>query len=232
MKHTAYTLIVVLALLVSAADALPAGQDSKSKTVTMYFFWQIGCTHCEELSPFMAELEKNNQQLDLKRFEVSKSQENAELFDETAKAYGKTAKVTPTIFVGDYMIEGYNGWITEDHITSALQNCTEKKCPSPEEKLAEYKNPTTISTTSTTTTTTSTTTTSTTQATTSTTTATTTTTSTTTEPTTTITQPAVTTTIPAEEKQDSTPLLAGVGMIILAFCAFLLLKRKRKMKTI
>jgi len=227
MKHTAYTLIVVLALLVSAADALPAGQDPASKTVTMYFFWQIGCTHCEEISPFMAELEKNNPQLDLKRFDVSKSQENAELFDETAKAYGKTAKVTPTIFVGDYMIEGYNGWITEDHIASALQNCTEKKCITPQEKLDLYKagkaSTTTVPVTSSSTTTTSTTT----SIAVSTTSTTTTTTSQATLITTTTTS-TTTSSIPQAGKKDDNAMLAGALLILAAFLSYYIMRQIKK----
>lgn len=227
MKHNALKLLVVLAFLVSAAYALPAGDSSQSKTVTMYFFWQIGCTHCEEISPFMAELEKNNPQLDLKRLEVSKSQENGELFDEMAKAYGKTAKTTPTIFIGDYMIEGYNGWITEDRIESALQNCTEKECISPQEKLDQYKagaaTTTTVLVTSTSTTTTTSTTTSSTTSTTTTTTS-----STTSTTTTTTTTTSTTTSIPPAEKKNDNTMLAGSLSVLVASIVLLVFWQMKK----
>ncbi len=215
-------LIVILVLLICTVNAAQTDQNSTPKNVTMYYFWQIGCAHCQEIEPFIGTLEKKYPQLDLKKFEVSKSQENSQLFYDTAEAYGKTAKITPTIFVDDYMIEGYNSWITEQRIESAVINCTEKKCASPGQKLQEYKNNHTISTTTQETTTTSSTTTTTTTTTTSSTTTTTTTatTTTTTAQTTTTTNPT-TSTIPQPEKKDNTQILAPLAVAVLALSALL-----------
>jgi thiol-disulfide isomerase/thioredoxin len=245
-KITPLALIGIIALLTCAANAAQTGQNNTAKNVTMYYFWQTNCPHCKEIEPFIGTLETKYPQLELKRFEVRENRENSQLFYETAEAYGKQAKITPTVFVGDYMIEGYNGWITEQRIDSAIINCTEKKCSSPGQKLQDYKNnQTTTTTTQTTTTnkqtsttpttttitssTTQTTTTTTTTSTTTTTapivsttqaTTTTTTTSTTTQATTTTAPPA--TTIPQPEKKDITQILAPAAIALLALSALLI----------
>jgi hypothetical protein len=159
----------------------------------------------------------------LKRYEVSKSQEGSDLFDEMAKAYGKKAKVTPTVFIGDYMIEGYNGWITEDRIESALLNCTEKKCVSPQEKLDLYKSGVTSTTTTTKAATTTTTTTSTTSSST-----TTSTTTSSTSTTTTSTTTSTTTLPPVEKKEDNSLLFWGPGAILASAALFAILRRNRR----
>ena len=228
IKPIAYAYIIILALIACTANASSVGENAASKNVSMYFFWQIGCSHCEELKPFIAQLEEKYPQLDLKRVEVSKSKEGSYLFDEMAKAYGKNAKVTPTVFVGDYMIEGYNGWITEDRIDSALQNCTEKKCVSPQEKLDLYKSGATsttvdpVSPTSSTTVASSTTTSSTSS--------TTTTIISSTSSTTTTTTTTMSTTIyipPAEKKEDNA-MLPGSLLVLAALIAYYIIRQLKK----
>ncbi|MFZ2454874.1 MAG: hypothetical protein WAX07_00125 [Candidatus Altiarchaeia archaeon] len=217
-------LIASLAPLAYSANASADDQNGSAEKVPAYLFWQIGCPHCEELKPFMSSLEEKYSRLDLKRFEVSKSQEGSDLFDESAKAYGKKAKITPTVFIGDYMIEGYNGWITEERIEGALINCTEKKCPTPEEKIAEYRNK--QATTSTCSTTTSTTTSTTSTTSTTTTTPPTTTSSSTT--TTTVTSTTTTTTLPPAEKNEDTPMVPGALLAILLILILFALMRRKK----
>jgi thiol-disulfide isomerase/thioredoxin len=220
------TKLVFLALLAFPApmayseSSLSADQNVSLETVPMYLFWQIGCPHCEELKPFISDLEGKYPQLDIQRFEISKSQEGSDLFDEMAKAYGRKAKVTPTVFIGDYMIEGYNGWIPEGRIESALINCTEKKCQTPEQKIREYQNNQTTTTTfSTTTSTTS-------SSSTTSTTTTTTTSSTSTSSTTSITS---TTTLPPTEDKEDTQLIPA-ALLVLSLIVILLMLRSRRDK--
>lgn len=226
-KITLLTMIGIIALLTCAVNAVQTGQNNTAENVTLYYFWQTNCPHCKEIEPFIGTLETKYPQLDLKRFEVRENRENSQLFYETAEAYGKQAKITPTVFVGDYMIEGYNGWITEQRIDSAIINCTEKKCSSPGQKLQDYKNnQTTTTTTQTTTTTKQTSTTSTTTTTTTSTTQTTTTTTTTSSTTQTTTIPPEST-IPRQEKKDDTETLAPAALALLALSALLIQRTKK-----
>jgi thiol-disulfide isomerase/thioredoxin len=210
---------------------LPSEANASRDKVVMYFFWQTGCPHCEELKPFMASLEEKYPQLDLKRIEVSQNKEGSDLFIEMSKAYGREPKVTPTEFVGDYMIEGYNGWITEGRIEGALLNCTQKKCPTPEEKIREYLKGQISTTTIPATTTSTTTTTSTARASTTISTSTTSTTASTVSSTTLVTSTTLAapdTTIPAAEKSIDTSLLAGAILVIfLILAGFVQMSRAR-----
>jgi thiol-disulfide isomerase/thioredoxin len=219
LKFAVFLALLFLVPTAFSETALLADQNSSLEEVPMYLFWQVSCSHCEELKPFISDLEEKYPRLDVKRFEISKSQEGSDLFDEMAKAYGRKAKVTPTVFVGDYMIEGYNGWITEGRIESALINCTEKKCPAPEEKIAEYQNKQVTTTTvslTTSTTTSSTTTTMSTSTTTS---------STTTSSTTSTT--STTTTLPAVEKSAESPLIPGALIVLFIILIFAALRCRR-----
>lgn len=222
LDRAAFCCIIALAVLASTAAGLSDAQGNK---VAMYYFWQVDCAHCEDLKPFMADLEEKYPLLDLKRLEISKIRENGELFDELAKAYGRKAKVTPTVFVGEYMIEGYNGWITEGRIESALLNCTGKACISPMEKLARY-NAGTSSTTTITTRSSSTTTTTTTSSSTTTSPDATTTFTSPTSATTTTSYSTTTTLEPVEDKKDNT-LLNAVFAVLLALCFVLSVIRRK-----
>jgi thiol-disulfide isomerase/thioredoxin len=224
-------LVVCLIPAVFSASLLTTGQNASEDKVTMYFFWQIGCPHCEELKPFMGSLEGKYPQLYLKRIEISQNKEGSDLFIEMARAYGREPKVTPTEFVGDYMIEGYNGWITEGRIESALINCTQKKCPTPEEKIREYLKGQVTTTTihATTTSTTKTTSTRRVSTTISSTTSTTASTTSSTLPVTPTTLASPNTTIPPAEKSIDTSLLAGAMLLIfLIIAAFVLMSRARR----
>lgn len=143
MKKT----LIVFALLVMA-NACGAQQASK-ETINMYFFWGQGCSHCEEMKPFIQELQNTYPQLSVKSLETFKNAENNRFFKEMVKAYNKSSDGVPGTFIGDRMFEGYSKGTTDKDITSVIESCIKNGCPDPDQKLAEYlkEHPATTTTT-------------------------------------------------------------------------------------
>lgn len=117
----------------SLPDGSISAQASHRKTV-VYFFWELGCPHCEEEKPFLEQLAGRYPQLDVRMYEVSHDRGNADLFDKTAKAYGITACCVPVTFIGDFEpIVGYVDSMADD-IQDKIEYCLEHGCIDPGEK--------------------------------------------------------------------------------------------------
>jgi thiol-disulfide isomerase/thioredoxin len=137
-----------LFILLALASACYAQQASKG-TITMYFFWGNGCPHCEEMKPFIQQMQNTYPQLNVKSLETFKDPANNQLFNAMAKAYNKTAEGVPGTFIGEQMFEGYAKGVTDKQVTAAIESCIKNGCPDPDQKLAEYliAHPTTTTTT-------------------------------------------------------------------------------------
>ncbi|MFO7876087.1 MAG: hypothetical protein R6U55_05850, partial [Desulfovermiculus sp.] len=69
--------------------------------ITIYFFWGVGCPHCESEKLFLEELKNDYPGIKVKMFETWKDSENVKLFQELAKSYGFSAQGVPATFIGD-----------------------------------------------------------------------------------------------------------------------------------
>ena len=113
-------ILVLLTLILISAILVNAQQ----KTV-LYFFWYPD--------------------LDVKSIEVS-SQENAQLFNKMAQAYGTDAKGVPMTFIGKEYFIGYGNYEnTGSFIEEAISNCIENGCINPIEKIEGSSEPEGIS---------------------------------------------------------------------------------------
>ncbi len=140
-------LMILIAL--SALAATCSAQETAKGTITTYFFWGQGCPHCEEMKPFIQEMQNTYPQLTVKSFEVFNNQTNNQIFTAMAKAYNKTAEGVPGTFIGDQMFEGYAKGDTDVAVTNAINDCIKNGCSDPDQKLADYlaTHPTTTTTT-------------------------------------------------------------------------------------
>ncbi len=111
-------LILLAAIIVSAAFFLAAPHSNSlntattlpstvqtSKTVTAFYFYGDGCSHCEKVKPLLATLETRYPELRLTRFEISNNPENWQIFSEMSKKYGVASGV-PLIFIGNSALNG------------------------------------------------------------------------------------------------------------------------------
>jgi thiol-disulfide isomerase/thioredoxin len=139
--------IIVFVLL--ALSGACFAQQAEKGSITMYFFWGQGCSYCEEMKPFISEMQNAYPQLTVKSLETRNDPANNQLFNDMARAYNKTAEGIPGTFIGSKMIEGYAKGQTDVEVKAAIDDCVKNGCPDPDRILAEYlkANPTTTSTT-------------------------------------------------------------------------------------
>ena len=86
-------------------DRIPAAE-----VVNVYLFWGDGCPHCEEERPFLHALANSDfaGRLKIHEYEVWYNEENADLGDQFAKAYGVEPTGVPMTFIGTHFFSGFN----------------------------------------------------------------------------------------------------------------------------
>ncbi len=129
-RNLSQLLISISFFLLTAAHAysMYAG-----KIVPVYFFWGIGCPHCEKEKLFLEKLKQKYPQMDVKSYEVQHNQANAKFYIEMAKAYGIKVAAVPATFIGNFEpLTGYlNDEVTGKTIEERLKYCIEHTCPDP-----------------------------------------------------------------------------------------------------
>jgi cytochrome c biogenesis protein CcdA/thiol-disulfide isomerase/thioredoxin len=117
---TAILCIVVLLLPpVFAQDPCPAltpctdenvttGIGGTAQPICIYFFYGLGCPHCERTKPVIEALVKKYPQVQLKAFEIYFNTTNQAMFKEFNKRYAVTEGLIPSVFIGDRALVGEN----------------------------------------------------------------------------------------------------------------------------
>lgn len=96
-------LFVALILLSGAAQSQPGGGEADK--VRMFVFWGEGCPHCDEQKPFLRELEDRYPELEIREFEVFRTDAHHQLFIALSVVHGIEPGSVPTTFVGG------NAWV-------------------------------------------------------------------------------------------------------------------------
>lgn len=76
--------------------------------VHLHFFWTKYCPHCQEAVPFVRELGKKHAWLRVYAYELSRSQTNADIYDEMAKSLGQESTFVPAFFFCKTMTTGFD----------------------------------------------------------------------------------------------------------------------------
>jgi cytochrome c biogenesis protein CcdA len=127
MKFIPLTLCAILCftvLLVSpvlASDSCPAVEScaddavtgEKTQPVCIYFFYGIGCPHCERVKPLIDMLANKYPQAQLKTYEIYFNTTNQAMFYEFNQRYGITDPGVPSVFIGDRALIGDTAVRTE-----------------------------------------------------------------------------------------------------------------------
>lgn len=120
---TSLCLILIVLFLPSIAKA----QSTTTYRVPVYFFWGDGCPHCAAAKPYLAELEKQYPNMELRAYEVWYVKENQDLFTKMAAGYGFEPQGVPTIMIGDQYWVGYSDTVAKE-IENAIKECTQNGC--------------------------------------------------------------------------------------------------------
>jgi len=77
-----------------------------NRTITGYYFYGEGCSHCDEIKPFIAEVQSRYPDLSLEQLEVYHNATNQALFLSMDKKFGITSPGVPTIIIGNHALVG------------------------------------------------------------------------------------------------------------------------------
>lgn len=113
----ALLLLVLLIAPVAAQDPCPALTSCADESVTtgtggtiepicVYFFYGLGCPHCERTKPVIETLVKKYPQVQVKAYEIYFNTTNQAMFREFNKRYGVTEGLIPLVFIGDRALVG------------------------------------------------------------------------------------------------------------------------------
>jgi thiol-disulfide isomerase/thioredoxin len=103
-----------------------------SETVRLYYFFSPTCPHCQAAKPFIAELERANPWLEVKRYSVKDHRGNARFYYETAQALGVEALSVPGMLFCRQVIIGYDDAATTGkELADALRACHERRLANP-----------------------------------------------------------------------------------------------------
>lgn len=122
--------LLCLLLAGLAAASLPAraqAQVAPAQRAVIYFFWGDGCPHCAAAKPFLEQLTQQYPGVEVRAYEVWKSEENRALFSKMAAAYGFEPQGVPTFFLGEQHWVGYAEQIGRE-IERAVQGCLASGC--------------------------------------------------------------------------------------------------------
>lgn len=108
MKKIVFGILFAVGLFIYS----PVFAQSK---IPLYFFYGEGCPHCAKEELFLKNLEKENVNIDIKRYEVWHNQDNAKFLARLGKELDLEVKGVPILVIGDQTIVGYY----DDEITGA-----------------------------------------------------------------------------------------------------------------
>ena len=127
MKKLAFIFFIFLIGLVSISNS---ANGQYPYEVDIFAFYGQGCSHCGSLLKFLEGIQEDYPNLNIEKHEVYFNEENRELFEQIANAYGISMGGVPTTFINDKSFVGFSQSIGED-IKSEINICSNKQCISP-----------------------------------------------------------------------------------------------------
>ena len=134
-KHITIILLLLSLLITSCTTTLP--EDNPEK-ITIYYFFNEACMNCEEQLKFLQELKKENQDIELKKYNTDE-EKNEELLQRFAEAYNERIITPPATFIAEEAFIGFGSKQTTGMlITDKINKCTQTKCKNPADILRKY----------------------------------------------------------------------------------------------
>jgi cytochrome c biogenesis protein CcdA/thiol-disulfide isomerase/thioredoxin len=89
-----------------------AGSNAEG-SMTLLFFWGVGCPHCEEARPFIERLRQERPELRLEAVEVRQDAVGRQRFIDTMQRLDAPARGIPTFVLGQRWVTGFAPGVTE-----------------------------------------------------------------------------------------------------------------------
>ncbi|NSW54104.1 MAG: hypothetical protein HPY85_16495 [Anaerolineae bacterium] len=140
--HKRILLRTILVLLVAVLAGLAAVQPVRAQEkppieIPIYFFWGDGCPHCENEHQFMQnDLLPRYPNVVLYDYETWYNQDNQDLFNRMAEAYGFVPQGVPTTFVGNRYFVGFTETIGDQIEALIVEYMEAGQYPDPMARLA------------------------------------------------------------------------------------------------
>jgi len=97
---SSFSILFLFGLMLLAGGEQAQGSGTEAENVRMFVFWGEGCPHCDEQKPFLRELEQRYSDLEIREFEVFRTNAHHQLFIALALAHDIEPGSVPTVFVG------------------------------------------------------------------------------------------------------------------------------------
>lgn len=119
-------LTIASAIIFTAPSPSLSNDSPASRTVTVFFFWGIGCPHCEKAKPFLEYLSRSYPDVEIRSFEVVANKNNLELLEKMASARGAVVSGVPVCIIGGKVFSGYDETVRQE-IESAVKTALSLK---------------------------------------------------------------------------------------------------------
>jgi len=124
MKNLFISIVLFISFF-SVATPLFAADNN----INAYFFYGNGCPHCEKENIFLESIKYDYPTLNIYKYEIYFSRENAVLMQKVAETLGTESGGVPFLVIGDKYFVGYGESITPIEIKDTIDKCLEAKCP-------------------------------------------------------------------------------------------------------
>lgn len=109
---------------------IPLSAKAKNN-VEIYFFYGIGCPHCEKEEIALKNIEKKYDNVTIKRYEVSKNVKNQNLMVKVANLMKKKINGVPFTIIGNSAYSGYTEGVTDKVLDNAIKYYSEHTSGNP-----------------------------------------------------------------------------------------------------
>jgi cytochrome c biogenesis protein CcdA/thiol-disulfide isomerase/thioredoxin len=90
----------------AAATLPPIPANGSTPVIIAYYFYGEGCSHCDEIEPYLRQVQAQYLNLDLLTYEVYHNETNQKKFSEMNTAFGINAPGVPSVFIGTHALVG------------------------------------------------------------------------------------------------------------------------------
>ncbi|MGI6392417.1 MAG: cytochrome c biogenesis protein [Candidatus Izemoplasmatales bacterium] len=121
MSIKAKIALAVLLVLVLCYSVAPVSAENQ---VTIHFFYNELCTHCQDAKLYLEQLAAENPNVSVQSYDVGSDEDDKNLFEEVKKVFKKSAALTPFIVIGGVGLVGFSPQIETDieELISRYQN--------------------------------------------------------------------------------------------------------------